>query len=96
MSLNIFDKLDELFDFCESAKGKFVFAVIVSLSFVAYSINNPVGTMAPGFYYFGVIIPTSLFLWTASTQENKRNKIVTIILGLAFLTWAIVNAILRG
>jgi hypothetical protein len=52
--------------------------------------------MAPGFYYFGVIISTGLFLWSASLQESKSTKVVTIIFGAVFFVWAIANTMLRN
>lgn len=96
MSSGIFDLFDRIFDFCESAKGKLVLAIFISISFIVYSINNPLAIMPPGVYYFGVIISTSMFFWSASLQKNKNTKPITILCGLAFLVWALVNTALRS
>ncbi|PKF56416.1 hypothetical protein CW748_10715 [Alteromonadales bacterium alter-6D02] len=96
MSKSVFDKLDSIYNFFETAKGMFILGVTISFSFAIYSVSNPVGIMAPGIYYFGVIASSSLLFWSATLQTNKKSKLATIALGALFIVWAITNTMLRN
>lgn len=87
--------VDQLIAFVESAYGIFTIACIVALSFLYYSYHNYVGTIALGIYYFGVVVPVGLFFWSATKHTDSKIKIITAIVGVAFLVWSISDAILR-
>lgn len=61
MSSQLTNKVDRFLDFSESALGIFSIACLTAICFLLYSSQNPVGTIAPGVYYFGVVAPSCLF-----------------------------------
>ncbi|WP_448564379.1 hypothetical protein [Thalassotalea ganghwensis] len=95
MSSVLLSKVDRFIAFAESAVGVFFIALIAALCFLIYANQHPVGTIAPGTYYLGVILPTGMFFWSAAKQSNKKLKIAKATFGICFVAWAIANAVLR-
>ncbi|WP_448546449.1 hypothetical protein [Thalassotalea fusca] len=88
-------KVERFIEFTESASGLFTIGCIVAMFFLFYANHYSIGTIAPGIYYFGVIVPTSLFFWSTAKQSNYKLKVGKAIVGVAFVVWAITDAIMR-
>jgi len=95
LSSNIFDKLDSIFDFLSTAKGTFIFGVLVFTCFIFYSFQHPFGVMSPFVYYFGVIFAVSMLFKSALLQTKHSLRWGTVLLGVCFLVWAALNTLFR-
>lgn len=95
MSSQSTSRVDRLLDFSESALGIFSLGCLAAVCFLFYASQNAVGTIAPGMYYFGVIVPSSLFFLSVIKQSKTNFRVGKAVVGIAFVVWAISNAVLR-